>query len=658
MKKMKKYTAAAMAFMMTFSALPLNAAAQNEPSSKEEVIYVMADASGSVRDVYAVNIFGSGSHTDHGSYTDLKVLNTSDELKKTADGYTISTRSDRVYVQGTLLDAEIPWDITIKYFLDDKEMTAEEVAGKSGKLKIEFRVEKNEKCTSDFYEGCALQADFTLDTDKCRNIVSKDATMANVGSKKQLTYTILPDKGIDTAIFADVTEFEMTGAAINGIKLNLNMTVDTSTFSDKINELTDGIGKLDDGAKSLSDGTGTIKNGTKDLKDGSQKLASGVNTLDSGIIKLESGVKTVQDGLNELYANNDTLNGGSAQVREALNTIQDALNSVSTDTEKLRTLLNASGQIKSGINDLKNGAEQLRQGTSYSAYLGAMSQNGLDINALGSGNTAAIQALQEQITGLTAAAGALTEGSAEKTQILSQIELSKTVIQLLTGSNGMIQGTQSYLGVLNSGAEQLYGGISRLDGSYAEFHAGMQTLVDMISGMLVSLSSLSDGITELAGQYSGLDSGIHQYTDGVAQIVTGYQSLTSGASALTSGSKELKSGADDLKSGVNALYDGTSELSDGSKELADGTGELRNKTDGIDRKIDTEIDSMLEKIKGADLTDVSFVSDKNKDVASVQFVIKTDSVVIPKTETAEPVQKKKLTFWQKLKNLFKYCSAN
>lgn len=653
MKKMKKYTAAAMAFMMTFSALPLNAAAQNEPSSKEEVIYVMADASGSVRDVYAVNIFGSGSHTDHGSYTDLKVLNTSDELKKTADGYTISTRSDRVYVQGTLPDAEIPWDITIKYFLDDKEMTAEEVAGKSGKLKIEFRVEKNGKCTSDFYEGCALQADFTLDTDKCRNIVSKDATMANVGSKKQLTYTILPDKGIDTAIFADVTEFEMTGAAINGIKLNLNMTVDTSSFSDKINELTNGIGKLDDGAKSLSDGTGTIKNGTKDLKDGSQKLASGVNTLDSGIIKLESGVKTVQDGLNELYANNDTLNGGSAQVREALNTIQDALNSVSTDTEKLRTLLNASGQIKNGINDLKNGAEQLRQGTSYSAYLGAMSQNGIDINALGSGNTAAIQALQEQITGLTAAAGALPEGSAEKTQILSQIELSKTVIQLLTGSNGMIQGTQSYLGVLNSGAEQLYGGISRLDGSYAEFHAGMQTLVDTISGMLVSLSSLSNGITELAGQYSGLDSGIHQYTDGVAQIVTGYQSLTSGASALTSGSKELKSGADDLKSGVNALYDGTSELSDGSKELADGTGELRNKTDGIDRKIDTEIDSMLEKIKGADLTDVSFVSDKNKDVASVQFVIKTDSVVIPKTETAEPVQKKKLTFWQKLKNLFK-----
>ncbi len=653
MNRMKKYTAAAMALLLTYSALPLNVSAQDTDSQKEEVIYVMADAAGTVKNVYAVNIFGSGSHVDFGSYTDLKVLNTMDTLKETADGYSFTTDEDKVYVQGTLPDAEIPWDISITYYLDEKEMSAEEIAGKNGKLKIMFDVAKNRNCTSDFYEGCALQADFTLDTKKCKNITSPDATIANVGSKKQLTYTILPNKGIHTTICADVTDFEMTGVAVNGVKLNLNMNVDTSSFSDRIQKLTDGIGTLDDGAKSLSDGTDTLKNGTKDLKDGSQKLASGANSLNSGVAELENGVKKVQDGLNALYEKNEMLNGGSAKVRDALNTIQEALNSVSTDTEKLRTLMDASGQIKSGISSLKNGAESLRQGTAYSAYQDTMSQNGIDIPAMQNGNSAAIQAFRQQITALTAAAQALPDGSAEKAQLQSQIELSQTAIQLLTGSSGLIKGTQAYFGQLNSGAEQLYGGIAQLDSSYDEFHAGMQTLVDTISGMLVKLSSLSDGINELAGQYSGLDNGIHQYTDGVAQIVSGYQSLTSGASALTSGSKELKSGADELKKGASALYDGTAELSDGSKELADGTGKLRDETNGIDEKINTEIESMLDELMGRDVADVSFVSDKNTKVSSVQFVIKTDSVVKPIVEAEKPAEKEKLSFWQKLKNLFK-----
>ena len=653
MKKLKRYTAFLTAMILTYSAFPLNTSAQNAESPKEEVIYIMADASGDIRDVYAVNIFDSGSHTDYGRYTDLKVLNTMDTLKSTADGYSFTTNEDKVYVQGTLPDAEIPWDISIKYFLNDKEMSAEKIAGKSGKLKIEFSVTKNQKCTSDFYEGCALQADFTLDTKLCKNITSPDATIANVGSKKQLTYTILPNKGINTTICADVTDFEMTSAAINGVKLNLNMTVDTSEFSNRINELTDGIGKLDDGAKTLSDGTGALKNGTKDLKDGSQELASGVDSLNSGISKLESGVMTVQDGLNELYEKNETLNGGSAQVRDALNTIQEALDSISTDTEKLHKLMDASGQIQIGISNLKSGAESVYQGTAYYSYQNAMAQNGMDISAIQNGNTSAIQAFQQQITALTAAVQALPAGSADKAQLQSQIQLSETAIQLLTGSNGLIQGTQAYFNKLNSGAEQVYSGISRLGRNFDEFHAGMQTLVDTISAMLVKLSSLSNGINELAGQYSGLDNGIHQYTDGVAQIVSGYQSLTSGTSALTNGSKELKFGTDDLKSGIAALYDGTEELSDGSKTLADGTGKLREKTNGIDKKIDSEIDSLIEEIKGMDLTDVSFVSEKNTEVSSVQFVIKTDAVIKPEIDTFESAKPQKLSFWQKLKNLFK-----
>ena len=652
MKKYKRFTAAFIASILTVSAVPASLFAQAS-DTKEEVIYVMADASGDVKDIYAVNIFGSGNHTDYGTYRNLKILNTQDRLTETADGYSFSTDSDKVYIQGTLPNAEIPWDISIKYFLDGKEMSASEIGGKNGKLEIKFCVTKNNKCKTDFYNGCAVQADFTLDTKICKNINAPDATMANVGSNKQLTYTILPGKGIDTSITADVTDFEMPSASINGVRLNLNMSVDTSQFSDKITELTDGIGKLDDGAKELSDGTGNLKDGTAALKDGSQKLASGADTLDSGISTLESGVKTLQEGLNALYSQNNTLNGGSAQVKAALDTIQTALNSVSADTESLKTLMTASGQIESAINSLKSGASSLQQGTSYSAYENTLLQNGLDISSLQSGNNAAIQALNSKISTLTEQLNSLPEGSAEKQAIQAQIDSSKNIIQLLSGSNGLISGTKSYLSGLNDGAKQLSDGLSQLSSSYNGFNSGLQTLVNTLSGMIVKLSSLSDGITELSTQYSGLDNGIQQYTDGVAKIVSGYKSLTNGTSALVSGSKELKSGADDLKNGVSDLYDGTEDLSDGSKQLADGTNELRTKTDGIDKKIDDEIDSLIDTIKGCDLTDVSFISEKNTSVSNVQFVIKTDAVVKPIAEPPKPEKKKKLSFWQKFINLFK-----
>ena len=653
MKYTMKTAALLLAFVLTASAVSFQCFAETDSNAqKEEVIYIMADAAGNVKNVYAVNIFGQGSHTDYGDYQDIKILNTKDKLQKTVSGYSFTTDSDKVYVQGTLPDAEIPWDISIRYFLDGKELSASEIAGKSGKLEIRFTVAKNEKCDSDFYEGCALQADFTLDTARCKEITAPDATLANVGANKQLTYTILPNKGIETSIFADVTDFEMPSAAINGIKLNLNMTVDTSAFSDKISELTDGIGKVDDGAKTLSDGTGTLKDGTKSLKDGSQELAKGADSLAGGISKLESGVKTVQEGLDALYRQNDSLNGGSAQVKDALDTIQSALNTVSADTESLRTLLNASGQIADGISELCSGAQSLQQGVSYTAYQNTMAQNGLDITALQNGNTAAIQVLNGQLAQLETGLQTASDDAAKTAEIQAQIEQTKNLITLLTGSSGMIQGTQAYLNGLHDGAAQIDNGLSALKESYSKFHSGLQTMTDTLAGMLVQLSSLSDGISELASQYSGLDSGIRQYTDGVAKIVSGYQSITSGTSALTSGSKDLRSGAEDLKDGVSALYDGTEDLSDGSQQLADGTGKLREKTNGIDKKIDNEIDSLLDEIKGKDLSNISFVSDKNTNVKSVQFVMKTDAVTMPAEDTAAPAQEEHLSFWQKLLRLF------
>ena len=87
-----------------------------------------------------------------------------------------------------------------------------------------------------------------------------------MGSDKQLTYTILPGKGIDTVIKADVTDFEMDSVAINGVKLNMNIEIDDAELTDKVNEIISAIGELDDGASELRDGTGELRKATGTLR--------------------------------------------------------------------------------------------------------------------------------------------------------------------------------------------------------------------------------------------------------------------------------------------------------------------------------------------------------------------------------------------------------
>ena len=141
MKILNRTVSAGLAvLMLMLSVIPASA---EETAEKEEVIYVMSAADGSVDGVYAVNIFGKGDVTDYGDYADVKLLNTNDSVDIDGDKITFSTESDKSYCQGTLKNAEIPWTISIKYFLDGKELSPEEMAGKSGSLEIKFKVEKN-----------------------------------------------------------------------------------------------------------------------------------------------------------------------------------------------------------------------------------------------------------------------------------------------------------------------------------------------------------------------------------------------------------------------------------------------------------------------------------------------------------------------------------
>lgn len=87
-----------------------------------------------------------------------------------------------------------------------------------GKLEIKMSIRQNPDCDSSFFDGYALQATVTLNTELASNIAAEGATMANVGRNKQLTYTILPNTEKEITISADGQNFEMNAMAFNGIR--------------------------------------------------------------------------------------------------------------------------------------------------------------------------------------------------------------------------------------------------------------------------------------------------------------------------------------------------------------------------------------------------------------------------------------------------------
>ncbi len=179
--------------------------------------------------INVVNIFDGnteGKMIDYGKYLDVRNMTTTDRIDYSGDTITILSSAEKLYYEGKLESTIMPWDIQIRYFLDGKEYPAEEIAGKSGEVKITIRITQHTKYQGNFYDNYALQASLSFDTDQYKKIVAPDATVANVGRNKQLTYTILPGKGADIEMTAEVSGFEMDGISINGIPLNLNVEVD------------------------------------------------------------------------------------------------------------------------------------------------------------------------------------------------------------------------------------------------------------------------------------------------------------------------------------------------------------------------------------------------------------------------------------------------
>lgn len=327
-------------------------------NQKDENVYVNLNTDGSVSGVYVVNEYELKEKTkitDYGNYTSVKNLSSDDTITLSGEKVQVEAPAGKFYYQGDINGTQIPWDIAITYELDGQKMSADELAGKSGKLKISLSVKDNKDSDDEFFDNYLVQGTVTLDAKKCSNIQADGATQANVGSDRQLLYNIMAGQEKEFTITADVTDFEMDAISFQAVPMSFDIdssSIDTSELYDKTDEIKDAAKKFDDGATDLQDGASKLKDGSSELKDGAGSLKDGTDDLKSGTEELKSGAGELSDGTDTLASGGDSLADGASSLKSG----------ISSANQGAASVRDGAGSLVSGASELSEGTKALNSG--------------------------------------------------------------------------------------------------------------------------------------------------------------------------------------------------------------------------------------------------------------------------------------------------------
>lgn len=676
MKKSIKITLAiVMTLVMIIGTIPMSAFASQENTNKEEVVYASINSDGSVKEINVVNIFDldkDGKILDYGEYKQLRNMTTTDKINSDGNQITVDAKKGKLYYEGKLKSDELPWLIKIKYFIDGVEYSPKAIAGKSGKLEIKMSIKQNKKCDKSFFEGYALQATFVLDTDIADNIKADGATVANVGSDKQMTYTILPNNEKDISISADVKNFEMDAVAINAVRMNLDVDADNKKIQEKIDEVIDATKELDDGAGKVNDASDEIHKATGKLSAASKEMQNGVNSLYKGANELNTGLSTLSSKNKELTsaawsAYEGLCTAAQTQLNEQLaanglekvtltpdnysKVLQNILAQMNADSVYNKAYNTALTKVTSEVNAqadtlykeyinsqadtiyfeyVKSQSDTLYTQVATQAVINQLVESGYTKEQA----TAFVQTTQGQIL-VSNAVSAMTDEQKNQVLALAVQNLNdEQKKQILNGAYSSLTKEQK----------------SQIKEGYIKQLMASDDVTSQITATVNEADSAAGEIAKLKGQLDGYGA----FYDGLVDYTNAVSSAAKGTNALVSGLSQLNGKTATFADSLGKLDNATDKLNGGTNDLKKGTSEFVDETKNMDSKLDDEIDSELSSLTGKNVKTKSFVSSKNKNIKSVQFVIKGENIQIDDEEKTHIEVTEKLSFWQKLINLFKF----
>lgn len=368
---------------------------KDNDADKDESVYLISDANGNVNKTIVVdhlkNKDKKDTLEDASNLSDIENVKGKEKFTQSGDKLTWQAGGKDIYYQGTATE-EPPVTQKVTYYLDGKEISPEDLAGKSGKVKIRFDYTNTTSYTETVNgEKQTVSVPFAAVTglvlgDGFENIeVTNGKAEVSDSSSVVLGYALpglkdslgIKDGDLDGDVnipeymemTADVENFSMPAAmtfVVNASDYVSTDGIDTSDLDDMINDLKDASTQLQDGSKTLAEGTDTLSDGLSTLQSKLGTFASGVGTLQSGLKTYTDGVSTLSGGLNKLNSNVPTLSNGITTLNSSAKSLNDGVALLNatvsakfTDSEK-KTLLD---QVHSTLESQKSEIEKQAQTT-------------------------------------------------------------------------------------------------------------------------------------------------------------------------------------------------------------------------------------------------------------------------------------------------------
>ncbi len=561
---------------------------------KDETVYAKVDGNGNVKSVTVSdqlkNISGESEVKDISDLKDIVNVKGDETFSETGNGLVWDVDDADICYQGTT-DKELPVGITVTYKLDGKEISAEELEGKSGHLIIRYTYENQTGSAKESRTPFLMATGLIMDGNKYTNISVSNGKLISDGDRDIAIGFGLPamndmlgTEELDIPDYfeveADVTEYE----AVQGITIATNSIfneLDTSQM-DSLDDLKSSMNELQDAADQLVSGSGQLKDGldtllasSGTLKDGVEQLGTGSKDLKNGTGELAVGAEALAAGSQELASGTARLTAGAKQAQEGAAVLSGGLDTASAKVNEV--LLPGAKQLDAGVAAMQESLEEQLPGLSngVAALDSGIAQAADGAAALDAGVDSAraqVETLNAGVDQAAAGAAALNQGIDTLSGNLTMLQ--STAADVSTEAASLAGSVQSEAASRSAAIDASIAALQNLAESMEdeEQKAAVLAVIAELDDARTNLSDVSGQTAKLSAEAQGVADGI-QAANGMLQTADGQTTLKDAAAALDGTLHQGNGTSATIKDGVTAVqsaltYTGTGET------LKDGTAAL------------------------------------------------------------------------------------
>ena len=618
--------------------------------TKDETVYSKLDNEGNnYKTIVSTHIENKENAELINDISDLlNIKNTSSDATYTQDGnkFVWNANKSDIYYQGET-SKELPIECKIKYELDGKEVSSNEIAGKSGKVKVTVQYTNKEERTVDIngkkvkmYVPFVVVVGTIIENENARNIEVSSGKVIDDGTKSVVVGMAMPglqeslevsknDVEIpsDVEITMDATNFE-TSSIISYVTPKVLEEDDLKIFDklddvySQVNTLQKSMNQIQDGANTLADGTTELANGANTLKDGVTTAYNGAQTISSEVAKSTQSLKNDKtEALDN--ATLETIKKQAAESSKLTETqktqIKAQAQTSSVLTEAQKAQITAQAKAKAVLTETQKA--QITAQAKQSAVLTQAQKDAITTQAKQS--AVLTQAQKDTITAQAKQSAVLTEK--QKAAIISNAQKSYTT-QLTETEKALIIATAQSTATQTAVTTAL---------TTAQ-NTATQTAVTTALETAQQIATQTAVTTALTTAQSTATTTAMQTSTTVARQVgnqakkTFTNQVVSQMSTLGNGLKELTSGLSQLNEGASTLANGTTQVNEGANTLAEGIKTFNEEgIKKICKYINGDVKNLTSRVEK--LTDLSkeynnFTMLDGKNSGEVKFIMIADAV--------------------------------